>query len=79
MMERTPDHERSDLGINNTNCTSSHHVTLPGLNNTSQAPNNQQSSLLQNQVDGRPAVLDKSLRCGLVTSISTHISIDILV
>ena len=74
MMERTPDHERSDLGINNTNCTSSHHVTLPGLNNTSQAPNNQQSSLLQDQVDGRPAVLDKSLRRGLVTSISTHIS-----
>ena len=58
MMERTPDHETSDLGINNTN----KNVTLP-----SQAPNNQQSSiLLQDQVDGRPAVLDKSLRKGLV-------------
>ncbi len=61
MMERTPDHETSDLGINN---TTSNHVTL-----TSQAPNNQQSSLLlQDQVDGRPAVLDKSLRHGLVKS-----------
>ena len=59
MMERTPDHETSDLGINN---TTSHHVTLP-----SQAQNNQQSSiLLQDQVYGRPAVLDKSLRKGLV-------------
>ena len=57
-MERTPDHETSDLGINNTN----NHVTLP-----SQAQNNQQSSiLLQDQVDGRAAVLDKSLRHGLV-------------
>ncbi len=73
MMERTPDHERSDLGINNTNCTSSHRGSLPGLNNTSQAPNNQQS-FLQDQVDGRPAVLDRSLRRGLVTSINTHIS-----
>ena len=62
MMERTPDHETSDLGINNTTNTTNHHVTLP-----SQAQNNQQSSiLLQEQVDGRPADLDKSIRHGLV-------------